>query len=92
MTSLDLSRRGLTSMPPVPRDVTRLDLYSNQIASVPASLWECTGLQVLNLASNRLSSLPPGISALSSLHTLDTSSTRCRTSWVTWRGSPSTCT
>ena len=58
-------------MPSLPPGVTRLDLYQNSLSAVPASLWEHTGLEVLNLATNRLSSLPPGISALTSVHTLD---------------------
>ena len=66
MTSLDLSDQGLTSVPSVPSDVTRLDLYKNAISEVPGSLWSLTGLRVLNLAANRISALPPGISALRS--------------------------
>ncbi len=75
-TSLDLSRRKLTS---VPAEVTRLtnltslDLSRNYLTSVPTEISRLTNLTILYLSGNKLTSLPGEISRLTNLTVLNLS-------------------
>ena len=74
VTRLDLSNKGLTS---VPREIAQLtnlqylSLYGNQLTSVPPEIAQLTNLQTLYLYWNRLTSVPPEIGELANLQTLD---------------------
>ena len=74
VTRLDLSNKGLTS---VPREIAQLtnlqylSLYGNQLTSVPREIAQLTNLQTLYLYWNRLTSVPPEIGELANLQTLD---------------------
>jgi hypothetical protein len=48
-----------------------LNLWKQQLVTLPASLWEQTMLESLILADNGLAELPEAIGALTNLHTLD---------------------
>ncbi|MFM6213845.1 COR domain-containing protein, partial [Planktothrix sp.] len=48
-----------------------LNLWGNQLSSLPVEISQLTNLQTLNLSSNQLSSLPVEISQLTNLETLD---------------------
>ena len=57
---LDLSSRGLTSLPEnigERMELEALDLYNNQLTSLPESIWQLTRLERLNVADNQLSSM-----------------------------------
>ncbi|MBG1242272.1 leucine-rich repeat domain-containing protein [Nostoc sp. NZL] len=76
VTNLDLSSKGLTSLPPQIGQLTNLqtlDLYGNQLSSLPPGFVQLTNLQTLKLRRNQLSSLPPQIGQLTNLQTLDLS-------------------
>jgi small GTP-binding protein len=73
-TQLDLSGKGLTTLPPEFGQLTNLqtlDLSSNQLSSLPPEFGQLTNLQTLYLFSNQLSSLPPEFGLLSKLKSLD---------------------
>ena len=59
--------------PPV--ESKSLNLWKQQLGTVPASLWDNTALETLILADNALTELPDGIGALTSLRTLDLDTT-----------------
>ncbi|MBN3942575.1 COR domain-containing protein [Nostoc sp. NMS9] len=72
-TQLDLSGKGLTTLPPEFGQLTNLqylNLSSNQLNSLPPEFGQLTNLQTLYLFSNQLSSLPPEFGQLTNLQTL----------------------
>jgi internalin A len=73
VTELDLSFKGLTTLPSEIGQLTNLqslDLFSNQLSSLPSEIGQLTNLQSLNLQSNQLSSLPSEIGQLTNLQSL----------------------
>ncbi len=71
--SLDLSKQGLTALPPEIGQLTNLqelDLENNQLSALPPEIGQLTSLQELNLDSNQLRALPPEIGQLTSLQEL----------------------
>ncbi|MBW4429070.1 MAG: leucine-rich repeat domain-containing protein [Nostoc desertorum CM1-VF14] len=73
VTELDLSDKGLTTLPPEIVQLTNLqtlDLSSNQLSSLPPEIVQLTNLQTLDLRYNQLSSLPPKIGQLTNLQSL----------------------
>jgi internalin A len=73
-TELDLSNRGLTTLPPEIGQLVNLrslNLGGNQLSSLPPEIVQLTNLQSLNLYDNQLSSLPPEIVQLTNLQTLN---------------------
>ena len=78
-TELNLSDRGLTTLPPEMAQLshlTGLDLSYNQLTSLPETIAHLSNLTVLSLGSNRLTSLPDAIGQLTHLTTLDLSGNR----------------
>jgi small GTP-binding protein len=68
--SLDLSRLGLTALPPEIaelKSLEELDLSWNQLTSLPPEIGGLTSLTTLILWNNQLTSLPPEIGELTSL-------------------------
>ena len=66
-TRLDLSRLGLTALPPEIGRLTSLqslDLHGNQFADLPAEIFRLTQLSYLNLAGNQITLLSPEIGNL----------------------------
>ncbi|MEH2156291.1 leucine-rich repeat domain-containing protein [Nostoc sp.] len=77
VTRLNLSGKGLTTLPPEIVQLTNLqslNLCNNQLSSLPLEIVQLTNLRSLDLWSNQLSSLPPEIVQLTNLQTLDLSS------------------
>ncbi|MEH2393211.1 MAG: COR domain-containing protein [Nostoc sp.] len=77
VTRLNLSGKGLTTLPPEIVQLTNLQslyLGNNQLSSLPPEIVQLTNLRWLDLWSNQLSSLPPEIVQLTNLYTLDLSS------------------
>jgi internalin A len=73
VTKLDLSFKGLTTLPPEIGQLANLQtlyLYNNQLSSLPPEFGQLTNLQTLQLNRNQLSSLPPEIGQLTNLQTL----------------------
>ncbi|MEH2117199.1 COR domain-containing protein [Nostoc sp.] len=73
VTELDLSGKGLTTLPREIVQLTNLrslNLYGNQLSSLPPEIGQLTNLRSLDLSSNQLSSLPPEIVQLTNLQTL----------------------
>ena len=73
-TILDLSFKGLNSLPPEIfelKNLTTLYIYSNQLTSLPPEIAELKNLTELYIPGNQLSSLPPEIKELKNLTTLD---------------------
>lgn len=69
-TELDLSRLGLTELPPeIGRLIYLRELYLsyNQLSTLPAEIEQLTSLHYLDLSSNRLSDFPLEISQLTNL-------------------------
>ena len=63
-TTLDLSRKGLTTLPPEIGNLislTYLDLRNNQLTALPPEIGELANLTDLYLSNNLLAALPPGI-------------------------------
>ncbi|MBI4760054.1 MAG: leucine-rich repeat domain-containing protein [Chloroflexi bacterium] len=61
-TSLDLSRLGLTALPPEIGALTslqELDLRGNQLTALPPELWKLPALKRLDISSNPLTEIPP---------------------------------
>jgi internalin A len=76
VTELDLSGKGLTTLPPEIGQLTNLqtlDLFRNQLSSLPKEFVQLTNLQTLNLSRNQLSSLLKEFVQLTNLQTLDLS-------------------
>ena len=64
LTTLDLARCKLTSLPPeitALTGLTTLNLSNNQLTSLPPEIGALTSLTTLNLFDNQLRSLPPEI-------------------------------
>jgi len=75
-TTLDLSSKGLTSLPSEItelKNLTTLDISGNRLSSLPPEITELKNLTTLDISGNRLSSLPPEITQLKNLTTLDIS-------------------
>ena len=72
-TSLDLSGKGLTTLPPEIGQLVKLqslDLDSNQLTTLPPEIGQLVKLQSLYLMRNQLTTLPPEIGRLSNLRNL----------------------
>ncbi|WP_104908849.1 leucine-rich repeat domain-containing protein [Nostoc sp. 'Lobaria pulmonaria (5183) cyanobiont'] len=70
VTELDLSGKGLTTLPPEIGQLTNLrslHLHNNQLSSLPAEIVQLTNLRSLHLFNNQLSSLPPEFGQLTNL-------------------------
>jgi GTPase SAR1 family protein len=70
VTSLDLSRKRLTKLPPEIgqlSNLTELNLNSNQLSALPPEIGQLSNLTELYLSVNQLSALPPEIWQLSNL-------------------------
>ncbi len=73
-TILDLSRLGLTSLPPAIGRLTNLqelDLRQNALTELPPEIGQLESLQRLYLLSNALTSLPPEMGQLENLQVLN---------------------
>lgn len=78
-TTLDLSSKRLTSLPPEIaelKNLTRLDISANQLSLLPPEIAELKNLTKLNVSGNKLTSMPPEITKLKNLTTLNISSNR----------------
>lgn len=76
-TTLDLSSKGLTSLPPEIfelKNLTKLSVSGNQLTFLPPEISKFKNLTTLSISSNQLSSLPLEIAELKNLTTLDISS------------------
>ncbi|MDD3052465.1 MAG: COR domain-containing protein, partial [Candidatus Cloacimonetes bacterium] len=76
-TTLDLSSKGLTSLPPEIaqlKNLTTLYISFNQLSSLPPEIAQLKNLTTLYIYNNQLSSLPPEIAQLKNLTRLDISS------------------
>lgn len=77
VTKLDLSRRGLTELPPEICNLTKLtylDLYNNELTKLPPEIGKLTNLTRLDLSFNYLAEIPPEIGQLTNLTQLQLSS------------------
>ncbi|WP_052435934.1 leucine-rich repeat domain-containing protein [Neochlamydia sp. EPS4] len=73
ITMLDLSKKGLTYLPPEIgqlSDLQTLSLNQNQLTSLPTEIGQLSQLQKLYLSQNQLTSLPTEIGQLSKLQYL----------------------
>uniref|UniRef100_UPI0030DDAFE9 leucine-rich repeat domain-containing protein n=1 Tax=Crocosphaera watsonii TaxID=263511 RepID=UPI0030DDAFE9 len=62
--SLDLSFKGLTSIPPEIgqlTNLTSLNLWNNQLSNLPPEIGQLTNLTSLNLWNNQVTNIPPEI-------------------------------
>ncbi|MCA9445227.1 MAG: leucine-rich repeat domain-containing protein, partial [Candidatus Omnitrophica bacterium] len=78
-TGLDLSGRGIKSLPSAIGRLTNLewlDLSDNQLKSLPSSLGRIANLRELDIQDNHLRSLPKGIGDLRNLIALDACNNR----------------
>jgi len=69
-TTLDLSNKGLTSLPPEIgqlANLTRLGLGDNQLTELPPEIGKLANLTRLDLGGNQLTALPPEIGQLTQL-------------------------
>jgi internalin A len=76
---LDLSRKGVTVLPPEIGQLTNLtylDLYNNQLTELPAEIGQLTNLTQLDLSFNQLTELPAEIGQLTNLTQLKLSCNR----------------
>ncbi|MEH2468140.1 leucine-rich repeat domain-containing protein [Nostoc sp.] len=74
VTELDLSGKGLTTLPLEIGQLTNLqflDLNNNKLSSLPPEIVQLTNLQFLDLGSNQLRSLPPEIVQLTNLQSFN---------------------
>lgn len=78
--ALDLSNRGLTSIPSdtfTKTDLERLDLSGNRLSGAPqAEIRHLKNLKTLDLSDNQLTGLPAELGQLSKLETLDVSNNK----------------
>jgi internalin A len=73
-TTLDLSQKGLTMLPPgleQLRQLRELNLNGNQLTQLPSTIAKLRQLQELYLRDNRLTQLPPAFGQLKQLQRLD---------------------
>ncbi|KAL5010340.1 hypothetical protein ScPMuIL_012645 [Solemya velum] len=75
-TELDLLDKQIVSLIDVPglfelKNLTRLTLSHNKIASLPPNIADFENLEALNLFNNHLKDLPPSISGLKKLKLLN---------------------
>ncbi|MFZ4557596.1 MAG: COR domain-containing protein [Pseudanabaena sp.] len=73
MTKLDLSKRGIKTIPPEISQLPNLQnlfLYDNQITDLPCEIFKLSNLKKLNLSGNRISSIPSDIGNLIELTSL----------------------
>jgi len=73
ITSLELSEKGLTALPPAIgqlSNLTELKLWGNQLTELPPEIAQLTQLTKLNIARNQLRTLPSEIAQLSNLRIL----------------------
>lgn len=74
LTSLDLSNKGLTS---IPAEIGRnkslkiLNLSHNNLTGIPAEIGQLSNLEVLDLSYNKLTGLPYELGNLKNLKTLN---------------------
>jgi small GTP-binding protein len=76
VTSLDLSGKKLTALPPEIGQLTNLTelyLYHNRLRAVPPEIGQLTNLTWINLSYNDLRAVPPELSQLTNLTLLDLS-------------------
>ena len=62
-TTLNLSGKGLSSLPPEIGNLTALkvlDLVNNELKELPSWIGNLTSLEMLDLSYNHLTELPPG--------------------------------
>ena len=77
LRTLNLSKNGLESLPPVIGAMENLEtliLNRNKLRSLPGTIGELKQLKILDVSSNQLTSLPPTFRLLSSVEILDLSS------------------
>ncbi|MDD2340619.1 MAG: COR domain-containing protein [Methanosarcina sp.] len=75
-TTLDLSSKGLSSLPPEIselKNLTELNISYNQLSSLPPEISKLNNLSKLSIYKNQLTSLPPEISELKNLTELNIS-------------------
>ncbi|BCL37533.1 COR domain-containing protein [Nostoc sp. MS1] len=73
-TTLDLSGKGLTTLPAEIGQLTNLsslDLSENKLTTLPAEIGQLTNLSRLDLRGNQLTTLPAEIGQLTNLSSLD---------------------
>jgi len=73
-TELDLSKKGITGLPPEIGLLTHLrtlNLYDNKLTQLPPEIGQLANLQKLHLYHNQLMHLPPQIARLAKLEYLD---------------------
>jgi hypothetical protein len=81
-TSLDLSNKGLSELPPeigLLKALKTLDLTNNNLASLPAEIGQLSELSDLNLSHNSIRVLPPEIWNLKKLNSLQFSNNQIGT-------------
>jgi len=74
VTALDLTKKGLSVLPPEIgklTNLTKLYLGGNQLSALPPEIGKLTNLTKLDLRGNHLSALPPEIGKLTNLAMLD---------------------
>ena len=48
---------GLIEFPIIPKGITHISLFNNEIEEVPSSLWDEVQLESLNLSANKIESI-----------------------------------
>jgi small GTP-binding protein len=64
LRGLGLGGQSITTLPPLPRHVSKLYLDNNSLAEFPPAVLKLTQLKVLDLSNNTLSSLPVELTEL----------------------------
>jgi|SRR5919199_711144 internalin A len=81
VTQLDLSRKGITELPPEIGELTNLtylDLYNNYLTKLPPQIGQLINLTRLDISFNYLRNLPPQIGRLNQLTQLQIGSNQLR--------------